>query len=214
MAFALNSNLYLAPTPAGAFDAAAGPADNRLRRFISALFQLPVSPLATEDNLVAWSGLETPGNALDFTWRMQELGWLQALEVARSVPGGPIEEVLAALLPKLTRGGKALLADSQGFYLCSTGFPHEVAEELSALSADLANLHQRRSRSLNANLGLGGSAWGLLDACGQSQIGFWPVHAGSQRFVLVVSGMPSFNRPEVVDLVWVLHQRYALQGKS
>lgn len=212
MTLSLDSSLFLLPTPAGAFNAASAPADNRLRRFLTALLQNAVTPAATEAGICQWSGIDTPGDALDFFWRIQELGWVQALESPRAAPAGKVETILTRLLPGLTKGGKVLLADAHGFYLCSAGFSHEVAEELSALSADLASLHQRRSNSLNANLGLSGGAWGVLDASGQSQLGFWPMYAGKERFVLAVSGMPTFNRQEMVELAWVLHQRYALQA--
>jgi len=210
MSFSLNTDLFLWPTPAGAFHLAAEPAANGLRRFIAALLREPVTPVVAEARLQAWSGMESLDDAQDLVWRMQELGWLQGLPAPRRAPEGPLEKVLPELLPRLTHGGKVLLADAQGFYVSSQGFPHEVAEELSALAADIASVHQRRSGSLNRNLGLSGSAWGLIDAAGQSQVGFWPLYAGRERFVLVVSGIPAFNRPQFVDLVWVLHQRYAM----
>ena len=211
MSYALSPNLYLSPTPAGAFNAAAEPNSNRLRRFIGALLALEVTPAASDAGLQEWSGSEQLDDAYQLVWRMQEVGWLQGLTAPRRAPEGPMEEILPQLLPQLTHGGKVLLADGQGFYVSSLGFPHEVAEELSALSADIANLHQRRSGSLNRNLGLSGSAWGLSDAAGQSQLGFWPLYAGKERFVLVVAGIPAFNRPQLIDLVWMLHRRYALQ---
>jgi hypothetical protein len=214
MSFAVNPNLYLSPTPAGAFNAAAEPNNNRLRRFIGALLTQAVTPAATDAGLLEWSGTERLDDAHQLVWRMQEVGWLQGLAEPRRAPEGPMEEILPQLLPQLTHGGKVLLADSQGFYVSSLGFPHEVAEELSALSADIANLHQRRSGSLNRNLGLSGSAWGLSDAAGQSQLGFWPLYAGKERFVLVVAGIPAFNRPQLIDLVWMLHRRYAMQQQS
>ena len=211
MPFTLDCSRYLLPTPAGAFHAASVAPDlpgTRLRSFITALLQDEKTPRISKEGICRWSGIENEDAALEFFWRMQELGWVQALDTPRAAPAGKIEDILGALLPNLTHGGKALLADAHGFYLSSHRFSHEVAEELSALSADLASLHQRRSGSLNSNLGLSGGAWGLLDAAGQSQVGFWPIHAANARFVLIVSGMPTFNQPEMVDLVWVLHRRY------
>jgi hypothetical protein len=205
---------YLLPTPAGAFGAAAEPDRDPLRRFMAALLQRPVTPSVAEQDFLQWSGFERLDEANDWVWRMQELGWLQGLAAPRRAPEGSFERVLVELLPSLTRGGKVLLADSHGFQISTQGFTHEVAEEISALSADIAALHQRRSGSLNRNLGLSGSAWGLLDAAGQSQLGFWPLYAGKERFVLVIAGMPSFNCPQLVDLVWVLQQRYAVGQSS
>jgi hypothetical protein len=31
---------------------------------------------------------------------------------------------------------------------------------------------------------------------------------GEHRFALVTAGVPHLNQPELVDLVWLLHQRY------
>jgi hypothetical protein len=38
-----------------------------------------------------------------------------------------------------------LLADDQGFYLACNGYAHEVAEEISALSAEISMVHARRT---------------------------------------------------------------------
>ena len=213
MTYSLTSQPYLLPTPAGAYNATSVPAETRLQRCITTLLGYAETPLATEDDIVRWTNIDNAQEALEFIWRMQQMGWLQALEQPRHAPQGDIEEIFARLIPTLTRGGKALISDMQGFYLCSQGFSHEVAEELSALSADLASLHMRRSGSLNRNLGLGGSSWGLIDSAGQSKLGFWPIFAGDQRFVLVIAGTPTFNRQELVDLIWVLYQRYNLPNR-
>lgn len=213
MAYRLDPALHLLPTPAGAFNAVAGPAGNRPQRFLVSLLRDAHAGEASESNLRRWTGFDDIEEAGEFVWRMQEMGWIQALDTPRPLPEAPLEEVLPTLLPALCPDGKVLLADTQGFYLYSHGFPHEVAEELSALSADLATLHQRRSGSLNRNLGLSGSAWALTDAAGHSQIGFWPLHIGSERFVLVIAGQPAFNRPQLVDLVVFLHQRFAASAQ-
>jgi hypothetical protein len=89
---------------------------------------------------------------------MQGLGWIEGCESPRSAPAAALEDLLPDLLLPLSGSGKALLADSQGFYLDSDGFPHEAAEELSALSADLATLHERRHSLLRNNMSLETSA--------------------------------------------------------
>ncbi len=211
MSYSLNSELYLLPTPAGAFNAVAGPSENRLARFLVELLRNAAQSKASDQNLQKWSGLDNCDEAREFLWRTQELGWVQALPEAPSFSDAPLERLSPELLPHLGMERKVLLADTQGFYLYSHGFPHEVAEELSALSADLANLHQRRSGSLNRNLGLSGSAWALTNAAGHSQLGFWPLHIGSERFVLAIAGQPAFNRPQLVELVVQLHRRFAAQ---
>ena len=181
--------MYLLPSPAGAFKVISEPESNRLRDFLLAL-------------------LDQQGKAREFVWRLQSLGWIQATHEPYQFPSEPFQETLPALLPPLSREGKILLADTQGFYLYSSGFPHETAEELSALSADLANMHARRAGVLNRNLSLPGSAWALTNAAGHAQLGFWPVFVGPERFVLVIAGAPAFNQPQLVELAFVLHQRF------
>lgn len=211
MTYSLDSELYLLPTPAGAFNAVSGPAESRLARFLVALLHHAGQSKASDQNLRAWSDLESDDEAREFLWRIQELGWVQGLAEAPEFSDAPLERILPELLPHLGMERKVLLADTQGFYVHSHGFPHEVAEELSALSADLANLHQRRSGSLNRNLGLSGSAWALTNAAGFSQLGFWPIHVGGERFVLAIAGQPAFNRPQLVELVVHLYRRFAAQ---
>ena len=139
---------------------------------------------------------------------LQKLGWVQGLEQSLDTPSGQLETLLPDMLAQLSVSGKALLADEQGFYISSSGFPHETAEELSGLSASLATLHDRYQGVLKNNLGEGSAAWGLIDAAGNSQVGFWPMFVGEHRFALVIGGLPQLNRPALVSLVWALMMRY------
>lgn len=199
---------YLMATPAGAFKAVAEPHDNRLRRFLVAMMRNAERADASPTHLCAWSGCQEPQEAEAFLLQLLNLGWVQTLDAPPVIPDAPLETALPKLLPALSPRGKILMADSMGFYLHSHGFAHEVAEELSALSADLASLHERRSGMLNRNLGLSGGAWALIDAAGHSQVGFWPIYIGKERFVLVVAGAPAFNQPQLVDLMLLLFKRF------
>lgn len=199
---------YLRPTPAGAFKAVSETGANRLRDFLIALLKQQGHAEINDVNLCKWTGMPSPEEAHEFTKRLQTLGWIQATHEPYKIPIIPFQETLPALLPTLSREGKILLADTQGFYLHSHGFPHEVAEELSALSAEIADMHARRAGALNRNLGLSGSAWALSDAAGHSQLGFWPLFVGSERFVLVIAGSPAFNQPQFVELAFVLYNRF------
>ena len=207
----LTPGAYILPTPAGAFKAVSEPGDNRLREFLLTLFDQQGEALITDANLCKWSRIASTPAAYEFVGRLQTLGWIQVRPSPYQVPAVPFQDTLPTLLPALSREGKILLADSQGFYLHSHGFPHEAAEELSALSAEIATLHARRAGVLNRNLGLNGSAWALTNAAGHSQLGFWPLFVGSERFVLVISGAPAFNQPQLVELAFVLHKRFGMQ---
>ncbi len=205
----LTEGLFLHPTPGGAYSAVSAAEGNSTKALLRNLLGQEKTPALTAETLAALSGLESEDETLELLKHLQSLAWVEGLDSERAVLDSPLEEVLPELLGRLSNSGKALLGDEQGFYLASSGFPHEVAEELSALSAELASLHARRSGLLVNNLGLASSAWSIVDAAGHSKIGFWPLYIGKQRFVLVMEGIPCLNRPEFVELIWMLSRRYA-----
>ncbi|QSA96268.1 hypothetical protein [Methylococcus sp. EFPC2] len=206
--YLLADHLYVSPTPGGAFYAVATPGEDPPRRLIRALLAQSVTPRLGREALSLWMGLNEPEQALALLNHIQDAHWLQGFEAPRTCPSGSLEALLPGLLQALSSQGKALLADNQGFYLATSGFPHETAEELSALSAELASLHERRTGLLLNNMGLNSSAWAVVDASGGSRLGFWPLYIGAQRFVLVIAGLPRFNQPDFLSLVWALSQRY------
>jgi hypothetical protein len=206
--YELAGNLFVSPTPGGAYYAVAGPGDEPYRRLLKALLQLNQTPALTIDGLRQWSGVGDDEKAMNVLHHLQGLGWVEGLEQPSDAPAGALEDLLPELLTGLSISGKALLADDQGFYVAARGFPHEAAEELSALSADIASLHERHKRLLANNLGLSTAAWGLVDAAGNSQVGFWPLFVGASRFVLVLGGVPRMNQPALLQLIWGLSTRY------
>jgi hypothetical protein len=210
--FSLAENVHIHPTPGGGYYAVSSPESDPSRRLLQRLLLEERTPELTLEGLHAWCGIENEEESLALLHLVQQLNWVQGLDRPVHCPDQPLETLLPDLLSSLGASGKVLLADSQGFYLASSGFAHEVAEELSALSADLASLHERRSGLLMNNLGLGSSAWAVVDAVGNSKIGFWPLYIGKQRFVLVISGIPRLNQPKFVDLIWTLSMRYAISS--
>lgn len=208
MKLSLKTDLYLEPTPAGAFYAVSTNNDEPARRLLLGVMSERTSPISDSARLAARSKLQHK-EAIELVHRLQELGWLSGLEQAHSAPDKPLEDVLPGLLRQVSIEGKALLADDQGFYLSTSGIPHETAEALSAVSGDLASLYDRHQRLLNNNLGLKEQAWTLANAAGNSQLGFWPLHIGPQRFFLIIEGRPTLNQLAFRDLVWVLAIRYA-----
>lgn len=204
----LAEDVYVSPTPAGAYYAVAAPDDEPVRRLLFALMQAETTLTLDLPRLLEWTALADADHALDLLRRSQHLGWLQGEPVARPAPGDNMESDIPPLLAGLSGDGKVVLADGDGFYLARSGFTHEAAEELSALSADLASLHRRHAALVHHNLRLPGAAWALVDAAGNSQLGFWPLFIGGQRFALVLAGLPCFNRDGFADLVWALSKRY------
>jgi hypothetical protein len=207
--YELIPNLYLLPTPGGVYYAATLDGDEPARSLLFKLMSLDSTPLLSEDLIHAWTGSQELAPMLELLFHMQSLGWIQGLSENRPCPQGALEEVLPELLANLSSTNKALLADNDGFYIASHGYPHETAEQLSALSGDLASLYERHRGLLRNQLGVPSGAWGVIDVAGDSQIGFWPLYIGAERFVLVVSGLPRLNQPAFIDLVWALSKRYA-----
>jgi hypothetical protein len=206
----LNTDLFLEPTPAGSFYAVSANNEEPARGLLLGILSERSLPVLSPTRLTMWSGLQQ-NESVELVHRLQELGWLSGRESSLRAPDGPLEEVLPGMLKHVSVGGKALLADDQGFYLSTSGIAHETAEALSAVSANLGSLYDRHQRLLVNNLGLRDQAWTLSNAAGNSQLGFWPLHIGPQRFVLVIQGRPTLNQPAFRDLVWVLAIRYSKQ---
>jgi hypothetical protein len=207
-AYRLAEGLFISVTPAGAYYAVSGPEEEPSRQLLRALLQQDRSPELTLNGLRAWTDSENEEQSLELLYHIQRLGWVEGIDRQKQAPSGALEDIIPGLLAPLSGAGKALLADAQGFYVSTQGFAHETAEELSALSADIASLHERHRGLLGSNLGLATDAWALIDASGNSQVGFWPLFVGEQRFVLVLEGVPHFNQPALATLVWALNIRY------
>ena len=207
--YTLIDGLFLYPTPVGAYYAVSSNEEDKSRKFLKRLLQQSKTQTLTIEALMDLMNEENEEKALELLNHCQNLGWVQGVKDIMESPEGALEDILPPLLANISETGKVLLADDQGFYLACHGFPHEVAEELSALSAEIATVHERRSGLLMNNMGLGSQAWAIVDAFGNSQTGFWPVFIGKTRFVIAISGIPSFNQPDFVKLIWALSIRYA-----
>jgi len=207
--YRLHEGLYLLPTPAGAY-AAALPGDDPVRRLLCSLLRRERTPRLSLEALEEWSG-QRGNDAQESLYHAQTQHWIEGFREPRQVRRGALEAVLPALLPTLSYSGRVLLADAHGFTVAAEGFTHEAAVELSALSADLASLDERHGGLLRQNLRLAGGAWALVDAAGNSRLGFWPLHIDRHRFVLALQGDPRFNQPAFTELVWALSTRYAVR---
>ena len=207
--FTLTDGLFLYPTPAGAYYAVCSAEPDKPRQFIKNLLQQKSTPPLNMETLAQLTGLEDPDKSLELLYHCQKLNWVQGLEKERAYPSENLDKILPGLLSKMSESDKVLLADTQGFYLGGHGFLHEAAEELAALSAELSIIYKRRAGLLMNNLGIASQSWALVDVFGNSQIGFWPFFIGQNIFVIAISGVPHFNQPEFVDLIWALSNRYA-----
>jgi len=210
--FSVKDDLYIYPSPAGAYYAVSSPTDDPARKLLRTLFQFTDSPLLSIEGLRLWTGIKDKTEISSLLNRMQDLGWIQGCETPQTFPSGTFEEVLPDLLAPLSNRGNVLLADNLGFYIAYSGFNYETVEQLSALSADISLLHERHLGLLENNLGLNSSAWAIVDAEGNSQVGFWPLYIGQQRFVLVIGGLPRLNQPILISLIWVLSMRFGQEN--
>lgn len=205
--YRLTESHYIYPTPGGAYYATLSPKIEPARMILQRILGGAETPLLNLELLQSWSGLEGE-EALELIHRMQARGFVQGLEQPQRAPTGRMEELLPSFLRELSDDGKVVLAESQGLYVGSSGYPHETAVELSALSSELVDLQERHAGLVDSNLGLAGGAWALVNAAGNSEIGFWPLFYGGERFTLIAGGMPQFNCNAFTSLVWVLGQRY------
>lgn len=205
--YILTENLYLGITPGGTYYAVQDDADEPGREFLHRLLQEGETPVFTVDTACELTGYKKK-RALEFIHWMQEAGLISGVEQSESAPDETLERLLPKLLRTLSDEGKAILAESRGLYLGSAGYTHEAAEELAALSANLAVVYARHKELLYGNLGYRQRAWGLVDASGNSEVGFWPLYIGKNRFTLIIGGIPQFNQPDFKRLVWALEMRY------
>lgn len=205
--YELTQECYLYPTPAGAYYAVAKSQQDIPRTFLLALMQLPETPKLTENILMELSGLEKEG-ALQLLYQLQHLGLLQGLDQPVLIADETLETILPPKLKELSGNKKSLLADDQGFYIATHGFDHDNAEKIAGFAAELSKLQARYAGLLTDNLNDQSAALGFINAAGQSDIGFWPIYIGDQRFTLVLSGVPCFNKNAIVEVVWILVNRY------
>jgi hypothetical protein len=208
----LLEDIYVRPTPAGAYHAVCNSGTDKSRAIIRHLLKQAESPKADRgfiDELSAHTGIGEPEVLLH---QLQSIRYLDGSDHKIVEPGGVIEQMVEECIAPLSTLGKAMLADDQGFYIAAAGLAHETAGELAALAAQLGEVYERRRPVLNENLRLDTAAMALVDASGTSEIGFWPLYIGSTRFSLVVQGLPRFDQPAFVQLAWMLTRRYAIDA--
>jgi hypothetical protein len=206
--YRISERQFVLPTPAGTYYAVSHELYDPVRAMLCSLLRQEITPLLSQESLEAWCGLSGE-DALEALYLAQTQGWIEGFPEPRSSKSGALEEVLPELLSHLSDSGRALLADDHGFCLSATGFTHEAGVELAALSADIASLDERHSPLTRQNLRLTSGAWALVDAAGNSQIGFWPLNIDDYRFVLILQGVPLLHQPGFTSLVWSLSSRYA-----
>lgn len=197
---------FVTPTPAGAYHVVTSALDGPAEHLIRAVLRSGVPVQIQDQDAASWTGAATTAAAIDAIAAAQDAGWIEGRSEPPAIPDAPLGEVLPTLLAPLSDIGHAALVDDQGFGLASVGFDPDEETELSAMSAEIARLRQRRSTTgLFAEAAQG---WAVVDRHGAGVINFYPLAAGTQHFVLIVGGLPHLNHPSFVTLVWALCMRY------
>ena len=205
--FTINDGLQLNITPRGAYYAVQDNAEDVTRGILTKLLHEDATLPLNDETISELCDLNAEDTS-SLLHRMQTLGLISGQSDAEDAPAANLEDVLPDILGSLSDSKKVLLAEHSGLYLGASGFPHEAAEELAAISANLSEVYERHKGLLNGNLRFNQRAWGLIDAAGNSEVGFWPLYIGYNQFALVIHGMPQLNRPAFKRLVWLLMRRY------
>ncbi|MGY8871767.1 MAG: hypothetical protein ACKVJE_15120 [Pseudomonadales bacterium] len=198
---------YLQVTPSGAYYATVNSQPDDARAL---LLQLMSSEVAIEHSLEIFAELADLDKELadSLFKRLVARRFLALVREPIAPRQGSLESTLSDILLTLSATGKVVLGDDQGFCLGSSGFDRDHADALAALAADLISLHQRHHLLLNKELQLMGESWGLLDPVGNSMLGVWIIHMGSQSFAIVIHGQPNLNQHQFVELISALASRY------
>lgn len=206
--YELAGELYVLPTPAGAYFAVSSPDASRVRRLLLALLRHRSSPRVDTAFVCECLATDDEQEALEVLHRAQSLAWIEGYDQVRDVPGLGVGQELSQLLPHLSSVGKALIIDWNGLSLASCGIDDATADTLAALAADLIGVQERHSERMAKQLGQVSHGWAAVDAYGSSRIGAWPLYIGDKRMLLVLLGEPHLNDASFLALVWLLIENY------
>ncbi len=206
--YGLAEDLYVLPTPGGAYFAASSVEDSQMRRLLLALLKHRSSPKIDAGSLCEWLGTDDEQEALRVLYRAQTLGWVQGYDDPHEVSGLGVGKELHLLLPHLSSTGQGMIVDWNGLALASSGVVAGTADTLAALAADLIGVQERHAGRLAEYLGETSHGWAAVDAYGSSRIGAWPLYIGDKRILLVILGEPLFNQPHFLALIWLLINHY------
>ncbi len=199
---------HLRITPGGAFYLTQDQHEHKFKSALKKMMCLPYTPPLTTDVISDIFDEQDHLKLLQLIKECNREKLIQVVKNKQAIPEGDFELNLHTIIETFAQDRHVLLSDSQGFCLMNQGFPAAITEEISVLSADIAAMHQRRAVGINQVLNLDSQAWSIVDASGNSNLGFWPLNINHEIFVLVIEGKPFFNQPAFVDLIWILYLRY------
>lgn len=204
--YQLTDNVHIIPTALGAYYATSNSNANPARKLILGMLANDSTQTVSVDQLRRYTGKSDP---LQLLFRMESVRWIKGLTETETLPAMHIETDVPRLLGQLSDTGKALLTDTQGFHLVNAGFTQELAEELAVFAAEVSALQRKHGELVRSKLNAGVPAMAIVDSGGISNLGFWPLYIGEHQFMLIVSGMPLFDRQAYMHLIWALCRRYS-----
>lgn len=196
---------FLVPTAAGAWFASASAEADPRRTMLWGLLRgaaAEPSPLTRLCELADMPDRKAAGSLI---FKMQREGWLSSEVEPFRFDNAPLDESLAALLPALSAGGGAVLADAAGLCIASAGFPADAARRLSACGAGLLPYIARSGNDVIQNTS---TALALLDGELGVHIVVRPLCLGRHRLHLTLAGGPAVNSDAIVRLTARLGRRY------
>lgn len=204
---------YIMPSPKGAYYLIQDKSESWQKNVLKKLFSFSQTPELNSETLKII--FDTPVLSVDDKINLeakisdfQKMKLIQVMTQPVNAPDKLFEQNLNDLFNGFSDNHKVLLSDSQGFSIANHGFPAEMIEEISVLSADIAIMHERRAININKKLGLNSQAWSIVDSNGASCLGFWPLDIANEVFVLAIQGAPIFNKSAFTYLVWILYLKY------
>jgi hypothetical protein len=203
--YRLAQDVHIIPTPLGAYCAVSVPEPDAARALILEMMQSDMTQKVSVEKVRQFVGNNDP---LQLLHSMEKAKWIVGRVEADTLSARHIESDLPSLLRQLSSEGTALLADHEGFFLVNAGFTREVAEELALFAAEISKVQDRYASLIREKLRLGSLAMAVTDSGGNSELGCWPLYIGKHHFMLVVSGIPKFDQPAYLHLVWALCRKY------
>jgi hypothetical protein len=203
--YQLSDNVHIIPTPLGAYYATSNPHSGPARDLILGMLASESTQTVSIEQLRRYTGKSDP---LQLLFRMESVRWIKGLAEAETLPSMHIEADVPDVLSQLSDAGKALLTDTEGFHLVNAGFSQELAEQLAVLAAEISALQRKHGELIRNKLNAGVPAMAIVDSGGISNLGFWPLYIGKHQFMLIVAGMPQFDRQAYMYLIWALCRRY------
>jgi hypothetical protein len=202
------NDVYIQVTPAGAFYCLSEKdKNNASRKILSNIMLHGDQQKASMDMVKIITEIDNEDTAADELIRLQKIGFIGGFSFPHPKVSGNMETVMPSLLKTLSDKGRSLLSDNNGFYLCASSIPHESAENLAAMSADLMRVQATHERLLANNLHIPASGWGMIGPSGLSTLGIWPLYVNDNEFLLTVIGVPKLQGLGLVQMAtWMIEK--------